>query len=132
MVFETTRLLSMLDSKIGNKVCFNPPKAALTTKAIKGKVVDEMWLDENLLGSEKRDPKNDNDWGDYAYFSQKIKWKDGSSSIRMGYYQRSPKSSDWRFGSQWTVEDSPAIIKKLCEATLARTEWFEEEESTPP
>lgn len=126
MVFDKNRL-NMLKSKKGNKVYFNPPKGASDAEPIEGQIVDELWIDEDLLTSVKRDPENDNDWGDYAYFAQKIEWKDQTVSIRLGYYQRSPKSSDWKFGSQWTVEDSPDVIKKLCEATLAKSEWFKEE-----
>jgi len=117
----------MLESKIGNSVSFAPPKGASGAKAINGKIIDEAWLDEDLLTSKGRQSIDENDWGDYAYFAQKIEWQDRSVSIRLGYYQRSPGSSDWKFGSQWTVEDSPSIMKRLCEITLSKTDWFKEE-----
>ena len=114
-----------LPSKIGTKVNFTTPKSVRDTASpVQGTVKDEVWHDEALLKSPPRPASSAGDWGDYAYFSQLIEWDNGEKSIRLGYYYRAPEKTQWRFGSQWTIEDSPATIGALIEKTLQRKEWF--------
>lgn len=117
-----------LKSRIGQRVRFGLPVDVRTAggKVIDGTVIGEVWATPEMNASPKRSSTGPDDWGDYSFFAQHIKWDDGSHSIRLGYYRRRAGSDVWRFGSQMTVNSDSAIIKTLLEQTLAQGEWFAE------
>lgn len=97
-------------SKVGKSVWFSPPVAVGHLPPRTGKIEQEVWSDVY----------EDSDWGWYIYTSQLIKWdQDGSKSIRLTYYYHPGGGSKWFFGGQYSIEDSPAVIKDILEKTLA-------------
>lgn len=113
-------------SNVGRPVNFSAPDnvKSLGAKDIKGLVIDEIWQDPSFSTRPVRNARSTTDWGDYSLFSQLIKWEDNTTSIRLGYYRRSPGKQNWRFASQWTITDEPAKIRSLLEKTLAKSDWF--------
>jgi len=66
------------------------------------------------------------DWGDYSFCSQLIKWDSGEYSIRLAYYRRRIGEDWWEFASQTTVSSDWRTIKELLGLTLAKKSWFRE------
>ena len=114
-----------LTSRKGQPVRFSAPQDVKQAggKPILGTVEDEVWANPevNTLAV-RHGPKTD--WGDYSFFSQLIRWTDGTRSIRLGYWRRRIGENDWHFGGQHTIESNPAEIETLLRRTLDKTEWF--------
>ena len=98
----------------GKEVIFAPPRAVEKLPHRRSTVV----------ASVSSGPHKDEHWGYYLYFSERIRWDDGSYSIRLAYYYAPFGSERWLWGGQYSIEDSPAIIKDLLEQTLRQTDWF--------
>lgn len=115
-----------LTSRIGQEVSFQAPVdvAKAGGVGITGIVESEVWADPSLNTSPARTAASVNDWGDYSFCSQAIRWSDGTRTIRLGYYRRRAGEDEWHWGSQTTVEGDPAEIKALLEQTLAQSAWF--------
>lgn len=126
-------IVGPLPSRKGNTVTYSAPGdvAAKGGKTVTGTIVDEVWENESTNYAPPKTASGIDDWGDYSFFAQLIKWDsrpelpDGEYSIRLGYYRRRAGENNWRFGSQTTVCSEPAQIKSLLEKTLAKTEWFQ-------
>ena len=89
-----------------------------------GKIIDEVWAIESQRDPPKHEHNDPNCWGDYAFCSQLIEWKDGWYSIRLAYYRLPCGGSHWQFASQTTIETYPSTIKALFERTLEKPDWF--------
>jgi hypothetical protein len=87
-------------------------------------VVDEVWATPEVNNSPKREPVNKDDWGDYSFCAQLIKWDNGGHSICLPYYRRRAGEDWWEFASQMTVNSNWRTIKILLERTLAQSGWF--------
>jgi hypothetical protein len=96
-------------SKIGNPVKFSPPVGVGKAAKYNGIIKDEVWGRVCY----------DKEWGFYIYTSQLIEWSAGGTSVRMTYYYQREGSGQWRFG-QYSIEDSPEIIREILEATLKK------------
>jgi hypothetical protein len=107
------------DSMIGKTVHFGPPGDVKDRGGTgsTGVVEAEVWVPD--LEGDPGAP-----WGEYCFFAQRIRWEDGSYSIRLGYYRRRTGEKHWEFGSQTTVNSNPQTIRKLLEDTLGRQDWF--------
>lgn len=116
--------MSTFPNHVGNKVVFKPPKNVPDGKQRTGRIVDELWADNQGLKSRHQQGHAANCWGEYAFCAQLIEWDNGGHSIRFAYYRQSCGSEKWTFGSQTTVEANPEDIKSLCEKTLAKGEWL--------
>lgn len=106
-----------LPERDGKSVTFAPPRA----------VEEGAFRTGTVKESVRSGPHKDNEWGYYLYFSELIEWDDDSKSksIRLAYYYAPFGANRWLWGGQYSIEDSPAIIKELLEETLKRTNWFE-------
>jgi hypothetical protein len=115
-----------LTSRIGAQVRFGTPKdvGAKGGSAGFGTIVDEVWATPEINTSLARKPEKKNDWGDYSFCAQLIKWGEADFSIRLAYYRRRVEEDWWEFASQMTVNSDWRTIKALLERTLARTGWF--------
>jgi hypothetical protein len=116
-----------LTSRIGWPVTFGPPADArkLGSDAIRGKIVDEIWVDKSINSSDPKPATADNKWGDYSFCAQLIEWDHGERDIRLAYYRRRLGEGWWELASQTTVCSDTATIKRLCELTLSKRDWFE-------
>jgi hypothetical protein len=129
MAFE---IRGPLTSRIGKMVRYGAPGDVRKTGSGDGAgiIVDEVWVDENLNSSPPRKGKGVQDWGDYSFCAQRIKWEsdspEGDYSIRLAYYRRPPGENFWRFAAQTTVSSHSADIKRLLESVLKKKDWFEE------
>lgn len=106
-----------LPVRIGKPVKFKPPKGAINTKEKSGRVIDSIASGPHL----------DADWGYYYYVSDLIEWPGESQSnrsIRLGYYYAPIGSDKWRWGGQYSIEDSPKIIHAILQQTLGQATWF--------
>jgi hypothetical protein len=114
-----------LASRIGQSVEFGAPgdvkKAGGSGR--RGTIVGEVWANPALNCSQPRTSKGPDDWGDYSFCAQRIRWEDGSHSIRLGYYRRRAGEDAWQWGSQTTVEGDPDEIKALCQNALDGLDW---------
>jgi hypothetical protein len=98
------------------EVRFKNPKAVISAACREGRVVDAVTVG----------PVMDVEWGWYYYFSELIEWhSDKSKSVRISYYYAKFDAKSWRMGGQYSIEDSPSVIKALLEKTLGKKEWFE-------
>jgi hypothetical protein len=79
----------------GSEVRFTAPKSTPGPDVV-GKVLDEVWMG----------PHTDPVWGEYAFFSELIEWRDGSKSVRLSYYYRAPGKSRWIFGVGGRIKTS--------------------------
>jgi len=115
-----------LTSRIGSSVRFNTPKDVRERGGtpVCGKVVDEVWVTPEINRTHPRPPTGKEDWGDYSFCAQLIKWNDGTHSIRLAYYRRRAGEDFWEFASQTTVVSDWRTIKTLCEKTLGKANWF--------
>ncbi len=115
-----------LKSRIGNPVTFRTPKdvGAKGGTPVSGAVVDEVWATPALNTSPARQAQDKDDWGDYSFCAQLIKWGENNHSIRLAYYRRRAGEDWWEFASQMTVNSDWRTIKALLERTLTKTGWF--------
>jgi hypothetical protein len=115
-----------LTSRIGRPVKFGAPKDVRAKGGIhfSGIIVDEVWATPEINISPARQPQNNNDWGDYSFSAQLIKWGENNHSIRLAYYRRRAGQDWWEFASQMTVSGDWQTIKALLERTLAKAGWF--------
>ncbi len=112
-----------LPPRKGNSVTYGAPKDVATRggKAVTGRIVDEIWENEATNTEPPKACTGTDDWGDYSFFAQLIKWDssadlpDGDYSIRLGYYRRRAGEDEWRFAGQTTISSTPAQIKSLLE-----------------
>lgn len=133
--------MSGLTSRIGRPVRFGAPLDVHNKGGppSEGVIIDEVWVDPDHNESAAHSQPCDNGvncWGDYSFCSQLIKWSNGNPhthSIRLAYYRRRCGEDWWEFASQTTVVSDPQTVKTLCERTLAKETWFQDEPSaTPP
>jgi hypothetical protein len=122
------KIRGQLRSRVGCAVNFGPPQdvALAGGASAAGRIIDEVWVDEALNASA---PSNGNaaaDWGNYSFCAQLIEWTAGERAIRLAYYRRRVGEDWWELGSQTTVCAEPATIKRLCELTLGKTQWFDD------
>jgi len=115
-----------LTSRIGARVTFGTPKdvGAKGGTPGYGTIIDEVWATPEVNTSPPRQAGSKDDWGDYSFCAQLIKWTDSSYSIRLAYYRRRAGQDWWEFASQMTVNSDWRTIKALLERTLAKTGWF--------
>jgi hypothetical protein len=115
-----------LTSRIGQPVRFGAPRDVSQRGGggAEGAIIDEVWADPATNKLPRRAPRSKQDWGDYSFCSQLIRWDDGNHSIRLGYYRRRAGEDWWEFASQTTVVSEWDTIKALLEATLAKKNWF--------
>lgn len=115
-----------LTSRIHNRVRFGAPRDVVTKggRPSFGTVEDEVWATPEINTSPVRQSQNKDDWGDYSFFAQLIKWDDNTHSIRLGYYRRRNGEDCWEFASQTTVNSNWQTVKVLLERTLEKTGWF--------
>lgn len=106
-----------LPERDGKLVSFAPPRAVEEGTSRIGRVKESV----------RSGPHKDKEWGYYLYFSELIEWNDEqmSKSIRLAYYYAPFGATCWLWGGQYSIEDSPEIIKELLEKTLQRKGWFE-------
>src|SRR4051812_2952722 len=110
-----------LTSRIGKEVTFSAPADVFQAggREIRGEIVEEVWADPHINVTSPRAASGPEDWGDYSFFSQLIRWPDGTCSVRLGYWRRRAGEDAWHFGSQMTIEADPAEMQCLLEKTLA-------------
>jgi hypothetical protein len=120
------KIKGSLTSRIGRPVRFGAPKDVYAKggQASFGEIVDEVWAKPSENKLPPRKPKHKNDWGDYSFCSQLIKWDENDFSIRLAYYRRRAGEDSWEFAAQTTPNGDPKIIKALLERTLAKKRWF--------
>lgn len=121
-----SKIAGRLTSRIGRPVRFSPPRDvhARGGPATQGIIVDEVWADPSINETAARSLESGDDWGDYSFASQLIRWEDDRYTIRLVYYRRRAGEDHWEFASQMTVNGEPNIMKHLFELTLAKREWF--------
>src|ERR1700730_12634818 len=121
------KIKGKLSSRVGWPVTFGPPADVRKGggAAIRGKVIDEIWVDESINRSDPKPVGSGNKWGDYSFSAQLIEWDYGERGIRLAYYRRRLGEDWWELASQTTVCSDPATIKRLCELTLSKKDWFE-------
>lgn len=102
-------------------------------QAAHGVIVDEVWADPEINDSPPRKVRHRNDWGDYSFCAQLIKWDEGKEgyAIRLAYYRRRCDEDCWEFAGQTTVSSNWKTIKALCEKTLSKTGWFQDSTKFP-
>ena len=122
-----------LTSRIGCPVSFSAPRdvAAKGGCAGYGIIVDEVWADPEINISPPRQHEHNEDWGDYSFCAQLIKWDGNEYSIRLAYYRRRTGENFWEFASQMTVNSNWRTVKSLIEQTLSKKEWFKDDPDYP-
>jgi hypothetical protein len=120
------KIRGKLGSRIGSEVSFGAPRdvAAAGGERDTGRIVDEVWVDQALNESPPRQGSAQTDWGDYSFCAQLIEWHNGQRAIRLAYYRRRVGEDWWELASQTTVCSDPETVRKLCELTLTKSEWF--------
>ena len=115
-----------LTSRIDKPVTFGTPKdvGAKGGSPGYGTVVDEVWATPEINTSPARQAQSKDDWGDYSFCAQLIKWGENNHTIRLAYYRRRAGEDWWEFASRMTVNSDWRTIKSLLERTLAKTGWF--------
>lgn len=129
------RIKGPLTSRIGRPVRYGAPKDVRQKggKAAHGVIVDEIWADPEVNNAPPREPRHKHDWGDYSFCAQLIQWDDGKEgyAIRLAYYRRRCDENWWEFAGQTTVSSGWRNIKPLCEKTLSKTWWFQDNPKPP-
>lgn len=125
------KIKSNLTSRKGKPVEFGAPKDVGEKGGTPdhGTIVDEVWATPEINTRPTRQAGNKDDWGDYSFCAQLIKWTNGSHTIRLAYYRRRAGEDWWEFASQMTVNTDWRTIKALLEKTLAKTGWFSDNPS---
>lgn len=120
------KIRGKLTTRVGRRVSFGAPLDVQKTgrPASSGTVIDEAWVDPALNASGPRNAQGADDWGDYSFCSQFIRWDDGTHSIRLAYFRRRCGEDHWEFASQTTINADWRTMKALLEATLAKQAWF--------
>jgi hypothetical protein len=103
-----------LPQRTGKQVHFSPPQSVEEGASRTGDVIDSV----------QSGPHRDDEWGYYLYFSELIRWKDNTTSVRLAYYYAPFGANRWLWGGQYSIEDTPAVIKDLIEKTLQKKDWF--------
>jgi hypothetical protein len=118
-----------LTSRINRPVRYGAPKDVQRDggRASRGIIVDEVWADPAVNDLPARRSNGPEDWGDYSFCAQRIKWNDNSYSIRLAYFRRRAGEDHWEFASQMTVSSHWSTIKTLLEVTLNKSNWFADE-----
>jgi hypothetical protein len=122
------KIKGSLPSRIGQRVRFGSPKDIQKAGGshIFGRIVDEVWADPTINISPSRPSTGVDDWGDYSFFAQRIKWDNGSYSIRFGYYRRRAGEDCWEFSGQMTLSAHWSVVKAILDAIAAKPGWFRE------
>ena len=125
--FRPFHIRGKLTSRKGCKVWFKPPRDVAITGGnyLRGEIVDEVWATPDINDLAPRLATSHEDWGDYSFCAQRIRWANGSFSVRLGYYRRRVGEDSWHFGSQTTITTGCDAMKTFLERTLAQNEWFE-------
>lgn len=120
------KIRGKLTSRIGCHVRFGAPRDVHHAGGTPsyGAIVDEVWADPDANDSLAPKSGGPDDWGDYSFCSQLIRWTDGSHSIRLAYYRRRAGEDHWEYASQMTVNADPSTVRTLLQRTLARRKWF--------
>lgn len=122
------KIRGKLVSRVGCRVRFGAPHDVHQAGGAPGygTIIDEVWAYPEVNDSPARTSGGYDDWGDYSFCSQLIRWDDGTHSIRLAYYRRRAGEDHWEYASQMTVSSDPQTIKTLLERTLAKVSWFVE------
>lgn len=99
----------------GKEVSFAPPRSVEEGVSRTGIVVESV----------QSGPHEDPEWGYYLYFSELIRWQDATKTIRLSYYYAPFGARRWLWGGQYSIEDSPEVIRGLLEKTLRNEHWFQ-------
>ena len=128
------KIRGKLVSKVGCRVRFGAPRDVHHAGGAPGygTIIDEVWAYPEVNDSPARTSGGADDWGDYSFCSQLIRWDDGAHSIRLAYYRRRATEDHWEYASQMTVNADPETIRTLLERTLAKGNWFGENTSAQP
>jgi hypothetical protein len=120
------KIKGKLMSRIGATVRYGAPKDVHKAggNAVEGIIVDEVWADVEINDKPPRSANNKDDWGDYSFCAQRIKWNNDDYSIRLAYYRRRAGENCWEYASQMTVDSDWRTIKTLLERILAKSNWF--------
>lgn len=115
-----------LTSRIDSRVRFGAPGDVQQKggSAGYGTIIDEVWADPDINKKPPRPYSVDDDWGDYSFCAQLIRWDHRDYSIRLAYYRRRAGEDWWEFASQTTVNSNWRTIKALLQRTLAMEGWF--------
>lgn len=129
-----SKIKGELTSRIGRPVRFGVPGDVAKVGGAPGHglIIDEVWADHSVNRMPPRARESDNDWGDYSFCAQLIKWGDNDYTIRLAYYRRRPGEDHWEFASQTTINSYWPTIKALLERTLAKKHWFSDNPESPP
>ena len=116
----------MPKTMVGERVHFRAPGDVKKKggRGTSGTIKDEVWVLDKGRTAEEPATTPRFSWGQYCFFSQLIKWDSGKRSIRLGYYRKRAGEDHWEFGSQTTINSSPATIRALLAETIAKTEWY--------
>lgn len=122
------KIYGRLTSRIGRTVRFGAPRdvSGAGGGAGYGVIIDEVWADPEVNSLPPRPRRDPDDWGDYSFCAQLIRWSETYFTIRLAYYRRRPGEDYWEFASQTTVNAEWRTIKALLENTLAMTSWFQD------
>ena|SRR5262245_12371462 len=125
------KIRGKLVSRVGCPVRYSAPRDVHQAggEPVYGTIIDEVWAYPEVNNSPARASSGSDDWGDYSFCSQLIRWGDGTHSIRLAYYRRRAGEDDWEYASQMTVSSDPQTIKTLLERTLAKASWFGENQN---
>lgn len=128
------KIRGKLVSRVGCPVRYSAPRDVHQAGGAPGcgTIIDEVWAYPEVNDSATRSSRGTDDWGDYSFCSQLIRWDDGTHSIRLAYYRRRAGEDHWEYASQMTVDADPETIKTLLERTLAKDNWFAEKSSALP
>lgn len=115
-----------LTPRIGAPVRYGAPEDVHKAGgvAVKGVIIDEVWADPEINKKPVRSSNGKDDWGDYSFCAQCIKWNNDDYTIRLAYYRRRAGEDCWEYASQMTVDSDWRTIKALLEKTLAKSNWF--------
>lgn len=117
-----------LTSRIGRPVKLGAPKDVKQAggSASIGIIIDEIWATPEINKKPPRPSAGPDDWGDYSFCAQLIKWDENGYSIRLAYYRRRAGEDHWKYASQMTVCSDWQTIKALIEKTLDKQSWFKD------
>lgn len=92
----------------------------------KGMLVSRIWINSEVFDFDSREhPISKDDWGDYAFCAELIKWTTVDYSIRIGYFHRAiGKKKSWIWG-QYTLNTSRDIIEKMIIKMNNEPEWYQ-------
>ena len=93
-----------LTSRIGRPVNFKAPSDVNKSgyEYYHGEIIDEVWADPKINKRPAKLKKEEN-WGEYSFCAQLIKWEDNWHTIRLAYYRRRAGEDHWEFAIKMTV-----------------------------